>query len=89
MSKSLNLKNMKETIVNFSGDQETFDKIWETFYQMSCLDFISRDTWRKFTDQCRGWYVDEENGCVCDMQNCSCGTDTIVWKYTPDAEYKA
>ena len=86
MSKNLTLKNMKETIVNFSGDQETFDKIWETFYRMTCLGFIDRDTWRKFTDQCRGWCVDEENACIYDIQ---CGTDSIVWKYTPDAKYKA
>lgn len=27
--KLLNLKNMKETIVNYSGDQKEFDKIWD------------------------------------------------------------
>lgn len=47
-TKALNLKNMKETIVNYSGDQEEFNKIWDTFYQMACIDFISQDTWRKF-----------------------------------------
>ena len=30
--KALNLKNMKETIVNYSGDQKEFDKIWDGFY---------------------------------------------------------
>lgn len=82
-AKALNLKNMKETIVNYSSDQEEFNKIWNAFYYMSCLDFISRDTWYKFCDQCAGWYVDEENACVRD------GVDAIVWQYTPDAEYKA
>lgn len=59
--KFLNLKNMKETIVNYSGDQKEFDKIWDAFYQMACIGFISQDTWIKFFDQCAGWYVDEEN----------------------------
>ena len=31
MKKLLNLKNMKETIVNYSSDQKEFDKIWDTF----------------------------------------------------------
>lgn len=83
-AKALNLKNMKETIVNYSGDQKEFDKIWDAFYQMTCVGFISQDTWKKFVDQCAGWYVDEENACVCDE-----GVDSIVWEYTPDAEYRA
>ena len=29
--KALNLKNMKETLVNYSGDQKDFDKIWDGF----------------------------------------------------------
>lgn len=29
MKKLLNLKNMKETIMNYSGDQKEFDKIME------------------------------------------------------------
>ena len=88
-AKALNLKNMKETIVNYSGDQKEFDKIWDAFYQMACIGFISQDTWKKFCDQCMGWYVDEENACVCDERHCPEGVDSIVWKYTPDAEYKA
>ena len=87
-AKALNLKNMKETIVNYSGDNEEFNKIWDSFYQMACTRFISRDTWEKFYDQCRGWYVDEENACVRDGCNCSEGVDSIVWTYTPDAEYR-
>ena len=30
-AKALNLKNMKETIVNYSGDQKEFDKIMKLF----------------------------------------------------------
>lgn len=88
-AKALNLKNMKETIVNYSGDQEEFNKIRDNFYQMSCIGFISQDTWRKFFEQCRGWYIDEENACVRDKCKCYEGVDSIVWEYTPDAEYKA
>lgn len=87
--KLLNLKNMKETIVNYSGDQKEFDKIWDAFYQMACIGFISQDTWIKFFDQCVGWYVDEENACVRDERNCPKGVDAIVWQYVPYAEYKA
>lgn len=87
--KALNLKNMKETIVNYSGDQKEFNKIWNTFYYMSYLGFISQDTWKTFYTQCAGWYIDEENACVLDGCHCPEGVDSIVWEYTPDAEYKA
>ena len=85
MKKLLNLKNMKETIVNYSGDQKEFDKIWDALYEMACIGFIDSDVWKKFSDQCRGWYVDEENACIRDDR----GVDSIVWQYTPDAEYRA
>lgn len=89
MKKELNLKNMKETIVNYSVYQEEFDKIWDTFYQMYCLGFIDQDTWKKFYEKCAGWYIDEENVCVRDSQHCTEGMDSIIWKYTADTEYKA
>lgn len=88
-AKALNMKNMKETIVNYSGDQKEFDKIWDAFYQMALNGFISQDTWKKFFNQCAGWYVDEENACIRDGRHCPEGIASIVWKYTPDAEYKA
>ena len=87
--KSLNLKNMKETLVNYSWDQEEFSKIWDVFYQMSVLGFISKETWKKFWEQCRGWYYDEYCNCIRDERNCQEGVDSIVWKYTLDAEYRA
>ena len=83
-TKLLNLKNMKETIVNYSGDQEDFNKIWDTFYQMSVLGFISWDTWKKFSDQCSGWYVDDE---ICGIRDDKTGA--VIWKYNSEAEYKA
>ena len=76
--KALNLKNMKETLVNYSGDQEEFSKIWNEFYQMTCLGFISQKTWRKFSEQCRGWYVDEAEFCIRDERHCHEGVDSIV-----------
>ena len=43
MKKLLNLKNMKETIVNYSSDQKEFDKIWDALYEMACIGFIDSD----------------------------------------------
>ena len=87
--KELNLKNMKETLVNYSRDQEEFSKIWDGFYQMAYLGFISRETWMKFARQCHGWYYDEYCDCIRDELHCPEGGDSIVWKYTPDAKYRA
>ena len=87
--KSLNLKNMKETLVNYSGNQYEFSKIWDEFYDMHCMGFMSSKTWDKFCEQCRGWYYDEYCNCIRDERNCQDGVDSIVWKYTPDAEYRA
>lgn len=81
--KNLNLKNMKETIVNYAANQKEFDKIWDTFYNMACMGFILPGTWKKFFEQTSSWYVDEKNACIRDE------TDNIIWEYTPDEEYKA
>lgn len=87
--KSLNLKNMKETLVNYSGDQVEFSKIWDMFYQMTFIGFISFETWVNFSEQCRGWYYDEEGNCIRDERHCQEGVDSIVWKYTPNSRYRA
>ena len=87
--KSLNLKNMKETLVNYSGNQEEFSKIWDEFYDMHCMGFIRQVTWNKFFEQCRGWYYDEYCNCIRDERQCEDGVDSIVWKYTPDDKYCA
>ena len=55
---------------------------------MAYLGFISRETWMKFARQCRGWYYDEYDDCIRDERHCHEGVDSIVWKYTPDAEYR-
>lgn len=54
MKKALNVKNMKETLVNYSGEQKELDKIWNTFWEMACLGFINQDEWKRFFDTCKG-----------------------------------
>lgn len=86
MAKALNIKNMKETIVNYSGEQKEFDKIWDGFYQMATLGFIPHDTWVKFFNECRGWYIEEDGTDVVVRDGRK--DDAIVWKYTGEAEYR-
>lgn len=57
-TKNLTLKNMKETLVNYSDNQEELDKIWNGFYLMAYLGFINENTWRKFSEQSKEWYKD-------------------------------
>lgn len=83
--KNLNLKNMKETLINYSECQSEFDKIWHAFYEMACVGFIDQNTWRKFYDQCKGWYVSEDETEIRDSER----EDKLVWKYTSESEYKA
>ena len=68
-AKALNIKNMKETLVNYcGGDIQEYIKIWDNLYQMACLGFITRDTWGKFFDECSSWniegdeLIDEDTG---------------------------
>lgn len=69
-AKALNLKNMKETIVNYcNANNDDFTEIWRQFYSMTCMGFISADTWQKFFDQCHGWVVTDDGGKVVDMDN--------------------
>lgn len=57
-AKGLNIKNMKETLVNYcGGDQEEFNKIWDGFVQMANLGFITYDTWKKFFTEVAGWTI--------------------------------
>lgn len=83
--KALNIKNMKETLVNYSGEQSELEKVWESFYSMVCLGFIDRETWKKFFDQCKGWYITEDQSEVRDMEH----DDALVWRYTSESFYTA
>lgn len=76
---------MKETIINYSGAQYEFDRIWDIFYEMACLGFISAGTWDKFHGECKGWYVTEDQSEVRDSRH----NDKVIWKYTAEAEYRA
>lgn len=86
--KALNLKNMKEALVNDSGDQREMDNIWNTLRHMACMGFISSGTWKKFYEQCAGWYIAPGEDCVRDSNGAS-REGTIVWEYTSGAVYKA
>ena len=81
--KTLNLKNMKETQVNYSGTQEEMNKIWDTLYQMVCLGFISNDLWMKFSDECQGWVI--EGNKVIDTRH----GDRVVYEYDLGETYRA
>lgn len=86
-ARTINLKNMKEALVNFSADQKEMNKIWNGFYTMAVLGFIAPETWRKFSDECHGWYIWQEGSRICVRDRGS--DDGIIWEYTPDAEYRA
>lgn len=85
MKKALNVKNMKETLVNYSGEQKELDKIWNTFWEMACLGFINQDEWKRFFDTCKGQYVTEDTAEVRDSEN----DDALVWAYNPETVYRA
>lgn len=54
--KSLNLKNMIEMYYRAYANE----KVWDAFYQMYLLGFISFETWDKFIDACGFWVYDKE-----------------------------
>lgn len=84
-AKLLNVKNMKETLVNYSEEAAELEKIWDAFYQMACLGFISQDAWKRFSDEAAGWYYDAASDSIRDDRR----DGAVIWTYTPDAEYKA
>lgn len=83
MKKALNVKNMKETLINYSGIQDEMERIWNTCWQMATLGFISQDEWKKFFDCCKGWYIEDDQ--VKDSEN----DDAVVWTYNAESEYRA
>lgn len=86
--KAMSLKNMKETLINQSGDTKEFDKIWDCFYLMQTLGYIDKETWNDFCEQCAGWYVDEENWRVMDGKHQSHGVASLVWDYAQGQKYE-
>lgn len=89
-AKALNIKNMKETLINMSnGDQAEFDKMWDLFYDMCTLGFITTDTWMKFHKQCSSWQIYENK--VIDIKWTSDGDpiETIIHDYNSEEVYRA
>ena len=52
---------------------------------MACLGFITQDTWRKFYEECKGWFVTTDGAEVRDSEQ----GDAVIWTYTGEAQYKA
>ena len=87
--KVLNVDTMKEALINYAHNQEEMDAIWDALYMMRGLDFIDHNTWKKFYEECMGWYFDEENNCVRDCHSHAAHKDAIVWEYREGAVYIA
>lgn len=87
MKKMFNVKNMIETLVNYSGEQSEMDKIWETFYHMTSLGFLGRNDWIRFYEKCKGWYIAEEGSRI--FVKDSEKDDSIVYEYTAESWFKA
>lgn len=51
MKKSLTLKEMINTIHNV-GIMER-ERVWTTFWNMKCMNFITDETWDKFYNKCK------------------------------------
>lgn len=83
--KALNIKNMKETLINCSGTQDEMDKIWDSFYQMATLGFIDSKAWEKFYNECAGWYITEDQSEVRDSRH----EDKVIWTYGGEIAYRA
>lgn len=84
MTKNLNVKQMKETLVNFSGDQSEMTKVWKTFWRMHNMGFISNEDWCRFFNETSGWYVTEDGAEVRNADD-----DSLIYRYTPHYSYRA
>ena len=60
---TLNLKNMMQRYYDSKAD----NKVWDSFFVMYSMDFISYNTWMKFFEKCKDWVWDEEKHCVITM----------------------
>ena len=57
MKTNLNVKNMIIELITYSaGNQDAFNKIWDAYYRMYTLGFITRTEWVRFYDKCKGYY---------------------------------
>lgn len=60
---SLNLKNMKKIYFQSNADED----VWNTFYKMCSMGFISMEVWNKFFEACKDWVWDEDKNAVIEM----------------------
>ena len=81
--KALNLKNMKEALVNYSGTQDELYKIWHMFHEMEVLGFISPNLWERFYDETAGWVIEGDK--VIDGRN----GDKVIYEYSLGESYRA
>lgn len=56
MKKNLTLKEMVNTIQSV-GIRER-ERVWTTFWNMHCMNFISYETWNKFYAKCKDIEMD-------------------------------
>lgn len=63
MKITLNVKNMKNTYMNAKSDMPT---VWDAFFKMHCMNYISHDEWWKFSKKCESWYYDTNLDAVID-----------------------
>ena len=61
--RNLNVRNMKDTYLYARADMR---KVWEAFYTMYQMDFISCDEWHKFFEACKSWEYDSTQNAVVD-----------------------
>lgn len=60
---NLNLKNMIQRYYDSKADQ----KVWDAYYVMYAMGFLTRETWNKFYEACKDWVYDEEKHAVIEM----------------------
>ena len=84
-AKALNLKNMTEDFVNFTGSNEEMKTLWKAFCLLERAGYISLETWIKFFNRCAGWHVSKDGTRVLDSRN----DNSLVWEYTPDDTFRA
>lgn len=81
--KCVSVKTMKEAYVNYTGDQEEMNKLYDALHVVACAGLIDSGVWAKFSEDVAGWYYDAELCGIVDEK------DEVVWLYNPYKEYKA
>ena len=68
MKRNLTLRNI---MMDYATVKSRADMIylWETFYTMHALNYITGSTWLRFFNECSHWYFDYETSRVCTERN--------------------